>query len=327
MTQGLGSFVGGPGGGGTGLGATTYDSWNPATQTNSTPSSADPFGFGYGNPNGFNSEEVPFVSAVSTAAGQANNYNNMAGQVQNNQAPGIDNPYGAQSQAEIAGINNQQNAQVKGLQAAAANGQNSQQYKQYQQGVAQGQTAQTALGNSAGGGLASAGARRMTQNSNAMSLAGAQAGGQLAAQQGQQAAQNQIASTLGQQGNLQNQNYAAGSQAALQQAQLQAQQNGINNAGQLGYNSLSQNEGTQGLNALNGLANNTLSTEGVALGNQIVNYQNQQAYTGMALQGGTGLASAIGTGASNYNNQPNDPNNNGTGIYNTNPVSAGTGDN
>jgi hypothetical protein len=272
------------------------------------PSSKDAFGFGFndtgdpGSGQGY-SPGQSYDAAVNTAAGQAGYYNNLAGQAaQNTNAPQINNPYAQQSQQQLAGINAGQTNLVKSLQKTAANGEDSAAYGQYQSGVQQGQNAQTALGNRAGGGLAGAGARRQATAGNAMTGAASQAGGQLVAQGAQQAAQAQIGTTLGQQAGLLNANYQSNQNNALSQATLQQNQQGIANAGALGYNSLAQNEQGQQLNSLEGASNQLLQSEGLGQSSQNVNNAQNAVYLGAATQAGAGLASAVGPMLNNQNN-------------------------
>lgn len=241
------------------------------------------------NPTGY------YGPAINTAANQANNYNTMAGAAMQRQAAQINDPYAAQTQQQIAGVQRGQRGLISGLQRTAANGQNSQAYQQYQNSVLQGLQGQTAIANSAGAGPTGAGARRSAQEQNGASGASSLAGGQLVAQQAQQAAQSQLGTALGQQGQLANQWYGSNNQQAIANAQLQQGQMGQNYAGALGYNSLSQNEQGMQLNALQGASNAILGSQGLGMAEENVNNAQNAVYLGAA----TGAASS----AANYGAQ------------------------
>ena len=247
-----------------------------------------------------NAVSAGYAPAMSAAAGQMGYYSGLAGQQQSIAAPTIQNRTAQQAQGLISGNVAGMGALGNQLGATAANGQNSAAYQQYSNSIQQGEQAQTAVANSAGGGsLGLAGARRAASEQNGMTSAGAVAGGQQVAASAQAQAQGQLGTLLGQQGSLQNQNYAATQQAALAQAQLQQQQQQTNNAGQLGYTSLAANEGGQYLNTVEGASNQLLADQGLGQQQQAVNNAQFNTYLGAAASGGGAGLAAVGKSASN----------------------------
>lgn len=317
MTQGIagwnGTGVGGIGNGGNATGYGVQAATTAAAQEAVATGYTGPLMTGYGNvndtlfegPYGVNNNNLstynptgtygPAINTAETAAAAANA---KAGSVLNNAAPVINNPYAAQTNATLSGVNQGQNAAIGALQETAANGQNSAAYQQYQNSLAQNLRAATAVGNSAtGGGINAAGARRNAQEQNATSAVNAIAPGQLVAQNAQAAAAGQLGNYLTSQGNLVNSQYANANQAATAQAELIQQQLGTNLQGQQGYNALVQNEQTAQQNALTSAANAVQGSQKVALGQQGINNAQLATYIGAGAGAASGLIGAAGQAA------------------------------
>ena len=249
----------------------------------------------------FTANPQDYANNLNQANKSAQNYYNQGANWQQ-ATPQAVNGDAASSQTQLGRILHGQHSLGQQLQAAANNGQNSQASQQYLAGVRQSMQAQTALGNSTGGGLAAAGARRGAVEQNAAIKAGSQAGGVATAAQAQSNAQNQLGVLLGQQGSLQNQRLGAENSLAASNAQLVQQQGSLNNAAQLGLYGLSANEQSLGVGALTGYSNTLLGEAGASNEEQQVNNAFGNTVAGAAAQGTAGVMNGL---AQSYQKQQN----------------------
>jgi hypothetical protein len=255
-----------------------------------------------GSTGGFVSNPDPYAANLNNADAAAQGYYQQ-GLTPQQQTPQAINEQQGQSQAQLAGTYAGQSALAGQLQGEINNPNSSAASQQFSAGAQGAANATSALGNSAGGGPAAAGARRGAQEQNAVGAAGNVAGlAQVNAGVQQQAATN-LSGLYQQQGQLTLGQQQGENQFGQQNAALSQQQGKLNDAAQLGNYGLSANEQGLATGALTGYQNTLLGEAGASNEEQQVNNQFGNQLVGAGLAG----AGQVENGASSLYNSSQQP--------------------